>query len=68
MQIAPLLRMLRKTNHMTQRELSEKSGIPLKTVKSIEQGRTRNPRTDTLDAILGAFNLHLFIGGTIDHE
>lgn len=53
---------------MTQRELAEKSGIPLKTVKSIEQGRTRNPRTDTLDAILGAFNLHLFIGGKIDHE
>lgn len=68
MQIAPFLRMLRKTNHMTQRELAEKAGIALNTVKSIEQGRTPNPRTDTLDALLGVFNLHLFIGGKIDHE
>lgn len=68
MQVAPLLRMLRKTNNMTQKELAEKSGIAINTVKSIEQGRTPNPRTDTLDALLGVFNLHLFIGWKIEHE
>lgn len=41
-----------KNKKMTYEELSEKSGVPIGTLKSIFSGRTPHPRTDTMAAIL----------------
>jgi transcriptional regulator with XRE-family HTH domain len=42
------LRYLRTLNKLTQREVSEKTGIPLETVKSHEQGRKSNLKYRTM--------------------
>ena len=40
-----------KINKITQVELSEKSGLPLQTIRNIFSNPTRNPRMDTMQAI-----------------
>ena len=40
-----------KSNKITQKELSDKSGIPLQTLRKIFSGLTANPRIDTMQAI-----------------
>ncbi len=47
-----------KANKMTYEQLSEKSGIPLNTIKNILSGRTPNPRIDTIQAIERALDLN----------
>ena len=46
-----------KANKITYEQLSEKSGIPLNTLKNIFSGRTPNPRIDTIQAIMRALEL-----------
>lgn len=40
-----------KKNGITQIELSQKSNIPLQTLRKIFSGKTANPRIDTMQAI-----------------
>ncbi|MBQ3019109.1 MAG: helix-turn-helix transcriptional regulator [Clostridia bacterium] len=47
-----------KSNKITYEQLSEKSGIPLNTLKNIFSGRTPNPRVDTMQAIEAALELN----------
>ena len=42
---------------MTYEELSQKSGIPLRTLENIFHGITKNPRIDTMQAIETALGL-----------
>lgn len=46
-----------KDKKITQIELSNKSGIPLNTIKQIFCGITKNPRLDTINAICKALNI-----------
>lgn len=46
-----------KTNHITYAMLAEKSGIPIDTLKQIFRGKTKNPRIDTMNAIMTALGL-----------
>lgn len=46
-----------KAHNITQIELSEKSKIPLQTIRKIFSGHTANPRIDTLCAIEQALGL-----------
>ncbi len=49
-------------------ELSNRSGLPYDTVKSIYYGRIENPRIETLIAIADAFTISLdFLVGRIDY-
>ena len=47
-----------KSNKITYEQLSERSGIPLNTLKNIFSGRTPNPRIDTMQAIEEALELN----------
>lgn len=46
-----------KSNNVTYADLSLKSGIAVDTLKQIFCGKTKNPRIDTMDAIMNALNL-----------
>jgi transcriptional regulator with XRE-family HTH domain len=48
-----MLREARAQTNLTQRQLSEKSGIPQETIARIERGRA-DPRVNTLDKLLAA--------------
>lgn len=50
-----------KEKKITQVELSEKSGIPLGTLRNIFSGRVPAPRIDTINAITKALNLEFDI-------
>ena len=41
------LKQLRQHRVLTQRELAERSGVPLPTIKNIESGKTLQPRPQT---------------------
>lgn len=43
--------------HMTYKELSEKSEVPLDTLNNFFRGKTKNPRIDTIQAIEHALGL-----------
>lgn len=47
----------RREINMTYEELSQKSGIPLRTLENIFHGITKNPRIDTMQAIETALGL-----------
>jgi transcriptional regulator with XRE-family HTH domain len=47
----------KKELKMTLDELSEKSGIPKRTIEDIFRGATKNPRIDTIQAIESALGL-----------
>ena len=42
---------LLKERTMTPRELSQRSGVPLPTIRNIQYGKTKNPHTDTIRAV-----------------
>ena len=46
-----------KKNKITQIELSEKSGIPLQSLRHIFCGHVKNPRIDTMQAIENALGI-----------
>lgn len=49
---------LMKKNKITQIELSNKSGIPLQTLRKIFSGVVEHPRIDTMEAIIQALELN----------
>lgn len=50
---------IRKSKGMTIEELSEKSGVPVSTIKKISAGITKNPNLETVRAIARALNCTL---------
>ncbi len=50
---------IRKSKGMTIEELSEKSGVPVSTIKKISAGITQNPNLETVRAIARALNCTL---------
>lgn len=51
------LKKVKKEKKMTLDEISEKSGIPKRTLEDIFRGATKNPRVDTLEAIEKALGI-----------
>lgn len=51
------LKRAKKTKKMTLQQIADASGIPKRTVDDIFSGNTKNPRTDTLQAIENALGL-----------
>jgi len=49
----------RKETGMTQTELSEKSGVGLRFVRKLEQGRNTNLRVDKVNQVLALFGCEL---------
>lgn len=52
-----VLKKAKKEKRMTLQEISDKSGIPKRTVDQIFSGKTTNPRIDTVQAIERALGL-----------
>ena len=52
-----LIKTVMRERKITQKELSEITGVPLQTIKCIFIGRTPNPRIDTVQAIEKALGL-----------
>ena len=52
-----IMKKRRREINMTYEELSQKSGIPLRTLENIFHGITKNPRIDTMQAIETALGL-----------
>ncbi|MFB6723363.1 BTAD domain-containing putative transcriptional regulator [Kribbella sp. NPDC056345] len=52
-----VLRTLRRTAGVTQRELADRAGLSAGAVRDLEQGRTRSPRQDSIEAIIAALAL-----------
>lgn len=46
-----------KLNKITQKQLSQISGIPISTIEQIFSGKTKRPRLDTMNAICKALGL-----------
>lgn len=59
MQLQPIqeIKIYMKENNITYQQLSEKSKIPLNTLKNIFRGKTANPRMDTMNSIYDALGL-----------
>jgi y4mF family transcriptional regulator len=56
--IAQVVKEKRKAHKMTQQDLSEKSGIGLRLVREIEQGKT-SMRMDKVNQLLALFGMEL---------
>ena len=52
--LAAALKCARESADLTQQEMAERAGVPLTTLRNIEQGRVTEPRALTVRAILGA--------------
>lgn len=52
------IKMYMKANNMTYQELSDRSQIPLNTLKNLFCGKTKNPRIDTMQAIERALGIN----------
>ncbi len=57
MQSVQTIKLYMKQQNITYQQLSDKSGIPLNTLKNIFRGKTVNPRIDTMHAIERALGL-----------
>lgn len=55
--LAARVRRIRKERGLTQQELADRAGLPLRTYQSFESGETRRPQGETLAAILEAVGL-----------
>ncbi|MEV0286992.1 BTAD domain-containing putative transcriptional regulator [Kribbella sp. NPDC050820] len=53
-----LLRVLRQDGGMTQRELAEQAGLSAGAIRDLEQGRTRSPKRESIEAITTALALN----------
>lgn len=51
------IKKLRKTNNMTIKELSNKSGVGQSTISEIETGIAKNPKSETLSKLATALNV-----------
>jgi predicted ATPase/DNA-binding XRE family transcriptional regulator len=52
-----LLKQHRRDAWLTQEELSERSGLSVRTIRGLERGEGHNPRPDTVDLLAHALNL-----------
>lgn len=52
-----LIKSIMKERKITQKDLSERTGVPLQTIKYIFTGRTLYPRIDTIEAIEKALGI-----------
>ena len=57
--ITEKIKTLKKQSKMTAHDLSEKSGIPLPTIHKLLSGETKNPKYDTLKAVVAAMDYQL---------
>jgi y4mF family transcriptional regulator len=62
--LSTLIKQKRKQHGMTQEELSSKSGIGLRLVREIEQGKT-SMRMDKVNQLLALFGMELVPGRKI---
>ena len=53
-----IIKQLRKEYHLTQQDLAYKSGVGLRFVRELEQGKP-TVRMDKVNQVLGLFNLQL---------
>ncbi|MEJ1106123.1 BTAD domain-containing putative transcriptional regulator [Kribbella sp. CCNWLW197] len=53
-----LLRTLRRHAGLTQRDLADRTGLSTGAIRDLEQGRTRSPKSDSIDAIAAALALN----------
>ncbi|WP_165949383.1 BTAD domain-containing putative transcriptional regulator [Kribbella turkmenica] len=60
-----LLRTLRRNGGMTQRELANRAGLSAGAIRDLEQGRTRSPKPETIEAIAQALGLSRRRAGTL---
>jgi len=56
MDIGDRLRKVRKQQNLTAKQLSEKSGVPVKTIYRIETGEVKDPRLSSLEPLIKALN------------
>ncbi len=59
MKAGDLVRAVRRTRRLSQRELAEVTCLPASTVDRIESGHTPNPRLGTVETILNATGYYL---------
>ncbi|MBC3797390.1 S24 family peptidase [Acetobacterium tundrae] len=57
--ITEKIKTLKKQSKLTAHELSEKSGIPLPTIHKLLSGETKNPKYETLNAVVAALDYQL---------
>ena len=57
-QLAAILKQKRKATGLTQQDLSQKSGIGLRLIREIEQGKT-SMRMDKVNQVLAMFGMEL---------
>lgn len=56
--LAATIKQLRKANGLTQQDLSQKSGLGLRLIREIEQGKT-SMRMDKVNQLLALFGMEL---------
>lgn len=56
MDIGDRLRKVRKQQKLTAKQLSEKSGVPVKTIYRIETGEVKDPRLSSLEPLIKTLN------------
>lgn len=56
MSIGKRLRKIRSEQGMTVKDLSEKSGVPEKTIYRIETGEVQDPKISSIEPLIGALN------------
>ena len=61
------VKMLRKQNNLTQEELSLKSGVGLRFVRDLEQGK-ETLRLDKVNQLLDFFNYEMVATSKIDNQ
>lgn len=57
MALSENLKRIREKNGISQQELSKKSGVPIGTIRGIEQGRRADPQWSTIQAIAAALGI-----------
>ena len=64
--IGQFIQKYRKTKHLTQEELSQKSGVSYTTLIKIEQGNVQNPTVKTIKKLADALevSVDLLLGNT----
>ncbi|MFL9485303.1 helix-turn-helix transcriptional regulator [Chitinophagaceae bacterium LWZ2-11] len=60
-ELSTYLKNQRKEHNLTQEDLSDKSGVGLRLIREIEQGKT-TMRMDKVNQIIGLFGSELVIG------
>lgn len=65
--LSTTVKLLRKQYNLTQEELSLKSGVGLRFVRDLEQGK-ETPRLDKVNQLLDFFNYEMVATSKIDNQ